>query len=99
MRVHCPATEAEPCRGRVLLEVDDAVSLRVGARRFAVAAGATQTLAIRVATRVRRVLRRVRRLRVLATARSIDAAGNEATVTARFRLRVQGRPKRSRSLR
>jgi hypothetical protein len=51
---------------------------------------------VKVRKRARRLLRRLRRLHVLATATAIDRAGNEGEQEARFRLLRPARKKTAR---
>ena len=86
IRVSCPATEDEGCRGGLVAEVDDAVSMRLGAARFSLRSGQSETVRVRFARRGVRLLARLRWLPVYVRATGVDAADNELTVEAHFRV-------------
>jgi hypothetical protein len=55
--------------------------VRLGKASFQIAGGKTETVEIRLSRKNRRLLARLERVRVLATVRARDQAGNTATRT------------------
>jgi hypothetical protein len=106
VRLTCPRAErSPPCRGRLILRTRARVRFRGKQRRrivlararFAIAAGRTARLRLRIARPKARLVRRNRKARrVLAIAHVSDAAGNRRTVRKRM-LIVPQRKRRARS--
>jgi hypothetical protein len=84
--VICPGNEREPCRGRLLLETADAVSIRLGRASFRVAAGRGETVPVKLNRKARERLRRRSWLGVLATATVTDQNENVSEEEVRFAL-------------
>jgi uncharacterized repeat protein (TIGR02543 family) len=79
LRLGCPQSETPGCQGRLrlfLLRPKPAAPLRVARKPFAIAAGASERLRVRLARAARRQLARTGRIRVRAVVRVEDAAGN-----------------------
>ncbi len=90
VRVTCPTGEL-PCRGRLRLQTAGRVEtsarrkLALGSKTFNIPAGKTRTVKVKVANKVRRVVRRYRNLRVRATVRLNGARTTNRTITVRGR--------------
>jgi hypothetical protein len=90
-RLTCPSAEPAGCREGVLrlasaARVNVAVRriVRLGSKRFSIAAGRSTVVRIRFSRRNRALVRRLGRLRVRARASAIDQAGNRRTTVATF---------------
>lgn len=79
----CPATERR-CSGTLALPRTRGVAL--GTRTFAIVGGRRATVQLRFSKAALRMLRRARRVRVTATIRARDAAGNSRTTRMRLTL-------------
>ncbi len=87
VRVLCQASEASgPCVGRLRL-VTARRADRLGAKELRLTPGRPVIAHVRLSRRGRALVRRVHRVRVLATMRAVDALGNVEASSARFRLR------------
>jgi DNA-binding beta-propeller fold protein YncE len=104
VRLRCPAAEVDGCRGRLRLRSARRVRprpaarpriLNLGSRRFAIAAGRTARVKVRVPRRGAAVIRRRGRLRVRATASAQDQAGNVGVSRKRLTVRPARVRKRS----
>jgi Tol biopolymer transport system component len=94
VRVRCPAGEPAGCRGRLALRSASRIRgriVRLGSASFRIAAGRGASVRVRLSRTNRRLLGRRGRLRVLATARASDQAGNAKTTTATFTLNAPRR--------
>jgi hypothetical protein len=60
--------------------------LQLATRRFDLAGGITAAISIRMGSRSRRVVKKLRRVAILATVRARDQAGNARTVRRSLRL-------------
>ena len=81
IRLSCPAAESAGCSGTLRLERVGR-RVRLGSRSFRIAAGRSAVVRVRLSSEGRRLLGRLRRLRVRATATARDAAGNVSTSRA-----------------
>jgi hypothetical protein len=93
VRLSCPAVEPAGClAGRLRLTSAKRVQVavrrivRLGSKRFAIPAGRSKVVRIRLSRRNRALVRRRGRLRVRARASAVDQAGNRRMSTATFRL-------------
>jgi streptogramin lyase len=90
----CPLAETLGCRGNVKLATANklrlsrshaapARRLRLGSAGFHIGGGQTKTVTIRLSRRDRALVRRLHRLRVVATVTGSDASGNSKTTVKR----------------
>lgn len=93
VRLRCPQAEPAGClSGRLRLTSAKRVQVavrrivRLGSKRFSIAAGRGKVVRIRLSRRNRALVRRRGRLRVRARASAIDQAGNRRATTATFLL-------------
>jgi hypothetical protein len=87
LRISCAAAEPEPCSGVLRVESSRRVRhrprtrpriLNLGRAAFSVQPGQARTINVRVSRRSASVARRLRRVRITATAVARDTAGNES---------------------
>jgi 6-phosphogluconolactonase (cycloisomerase 2 family) len=102
VKVRCPVGVNGGCRGKLTLKSAKKVALSPGKRRrratlgsrsFAIPAGKTVNVSVKLSRSRRALVTRLRKLRVAATASSRDAAGTRASSKKSFTLRA-AKPKR-----
>ncbi len=97
----CPASEPDACEGSVALKTSGKVrvskarvakrkarrrKVRLGSRSFVIVAGRSAVVRVRLSRSNRRLLRRLHRVRVRATVKVRDRAGNQKITTKVLRL-------------
>jgi hypothetical protein len=97
----CPASEPGGCEGSLLLETLGKVrasgaarKLKLGSARFRLAGGQNARVKIRLSRRSKRLVKRLRRVRVVALVTAQDAAGNRTTARKILTLRAAGTRRR-----
>jgi TolB protein len=97
VRLRCPTVEIAGCSGRLSLRTISRVRISptrvrkvaLGSASFRIPTGKTAAVNVRLSRAGRRLVSRLRRVRVTASARAVDRAGNVGIVRATFVVRGQ----------
>lgn len=89
LRIRCPGSEASgPCRGKLTIKtvrrLRHAKRVSLGGAAFAISAGRTARISVKLSKRNRRLVTRLERVRTRATARASDRLGNVAATSQTF---------------
>ena len=83
----CPAAQSGFCKGKLTLVGSVSSAKRLGTGSFRIAAGTHRPVKVKLSKRARAELARKGKLKVTATAKSRDDAGNATTTKAKVKLK------------